>query len=282
MIPVGILTAAATSSFSFLLDLYPGATIAYSLRKLRSTYTGNSIRVRRSSDNTETNIGFVNNLLDTATLSSFCGSGNGFVTTWYDQSLNGNNALQILTGSQPQIVLNGVIFTQNGLPTLFFLGISTSNDLPFTGIVADTNISTYIVGRAFFRNGSVAGPMFGHFENGPGIIIGQNVDGSFVIISKLNGNVNIAQTSANSLDTNFYIQNVYITTDIKTYKNNTLIPLSSQSSTTVPQLLVNTIGKYGNILTTHGYISEAIIYKTNQLTNQTGINANINSFYTIF
>jgi hypothetical protein len=282
MIPVGILTASATSSFSFLLDLYPGATIAYSLRKLRSTYTGNSIRVRRSSDNTETNIGFVNNLLDTATLSSFCGSGNGFVTTWYDQSLNGNNALQILTGSQPQIVLNGVIFTQNGLPTLFFLGISTSNDLPFTGIVADTNISTYIVGRAFFTNGSVAGPMFGHFENGPGIIIGQNLDGSFVIISKLNGNVNIAQTSANSLDTNFYIQNVYITTDIKTYKNNTLIPLSSQSSTTVPQLLVNTIGKYGNILTTHGYISEAIIYKTNQLTNQTGINANINSFYTIF
>ena len=36
----------------FLLDSYPNATAAYSLRKLRRAYTGDSIEVRRSSDNT--------------------------------------------------------------------------------------------------------------------------------------------------------------------------------------------------------------------------------------
>jgi hypothetical protein len=36
-----------------LLDTYSGAAAAYSLRLLRSAYTGDAIRVRRASDNTE-------------------------------------------------------------------------------------------------------------------------------------------------------------------------------------------------------------------------------------
>ena len=40
-----------------LLDTNPGASVAYSLRKLSSAYAGSAIRVRRSSDNTEQNIG---------------------------------------------------------------------------------------------------------------------------------------------------------------------------------------------------------------------------------
>ncbi len=38
---------------------------AYGLRKLSSSYTGSAIRVRRSSDNTEQDIGFTNNELST-------------------------------------------------------------------------------------------------------------------------------------------------------------------------------------------------------------------------
>ena len=41
-----------------LLDIYTGAAAAYSVRKLRNAYTGSAIRVRRSSDNTEQDIGF--------------------------------------------------------------------------------------------------------------------------------------------------------------------------------------------------------------------------------
>jgi len=57
-----------------LLDTYSGAAAAYSLRKLRTVYAGSAIRVRRSSDNTETDIGFnSSNGLDTTSLLSFIG-----------------------------------------------------------------------------------------------------------------------------------------------------------------------------------------------------------------
>jgi hypothetical protein len=92
----------------FLLDAYPNASAAYSLRKLRGAYAGSAIRVRRSSDNAEQNIGFVNNFLDTATLTSFCSGTNGFVKTWFDQSGNGLNFDSTSAGSQPQIIFSGI------------------------------------------------------------------------------------------------------------------------------------------------------------------------------
>jgi len=102
-----------------LLDLYPNAAAAYSLRLLRTAYTGSAIRVRRSSDNTEQDIGFSGSgELDTSSLTSFCGSGNGFVTTWYDQSGNARNATQTTATNQPQIVSSGSVINVNSKPSL--------------------------------------------------------------------------------------------------------------------------------------------------------------------
>ena len=56
-----------------LLDTYPNAAVAYSLRKLRTAYTGSAIRVRRSVDNAEQDIAFVGNDLDTTTMLDFVG-----------------------------------------------------------------------------------------------------------------------------------------------------------------------------------------------------------------
>jgi hypothetical protein len=96
---------------------------AYSLRKLRSAYTGNAIRVRRSSDNAEADIGFtLDGELNTAALQAHVGSGDGFITIWYDQSGNGRNAAQTTPGGQPRIVSNGAIETQNGRPMPRFDG----------------------------------------------------------------------------------------------------------------------------------------------------------------
>jgi len=106
---------------SLLLDLYPSAAAAYSVRKLRTAYTGSAIRVRRSSDNTEQDIGFSDGNLDTTSLTSFCGAGNGFVTTWYDQSGNGINVTQTTASNQPQIVSSGSVLLVNGKPAIFSL-----------------------------------------------------------------------------------------------------------------------------------------------------------------
>ena len=105
-----------------LLDSYSGAAAAYSLRKLKSSYTGSAIRVRRSSDNTELNIGFDSDgNLDTYSLSAFVGSVSGFVTTWYDQSGNSKDVIQTTANRQPHIVDTGVLLTSNGKPGIKFM-----------------------------------------------------------------------------------------------------------------------------------------------------------------
>lgn len=99
-----------------LLNLTP-ASVAYSLRKLDLNYTGDSVRVRRSSDNAEQDIGFdANGDLDTAALNTFVGANDGFVTTLYDQSGNTINATQTTDANQPTIVSAGTLITENGLP----------------------------------------------------------------------------------------------------------------------------------------------------------------------
>lgn len=82
----------------------------YSLRKQLTSYSGSAIRVRRSSDSTEQDIGFTaGNLLDTASLLSFAGSGSAYVKTWYDQSGGGKNLSQTTAANQPRIVNAGVL-----------------------------------------------------------------------------------------------------------------------------------------------------------------------------
>ena len=71
-----------------LLDIYPNAATAYSLRKLRNTYLGNAIRVRRFVDNTEQDFGFdINGDLDISGIELFFGNNlllqsENFNTTW--------------------------------------------------------------------------------------------------------------------------------------------------------------------------------------------------------
>jgi len=105
-----------------LLDKYTRATFCYSTKLKSINYFGPCMKVRRSSDNTTQDFYFVNNDLDTISLLTFCGVGNGFVDTWYDQSGNGYHMTQATTGSQPQIVASGVVNFQNGLYYLDFDG----------------------------------------------------------------------------------------------------------------------------------------------------------------
>jgi hypothetical protein len=115
----------ATVSTPLLLDLVTGAGAAYSLRKVKSGYSGNAIRVRRSSDNAEADIGFDSSgNLNTTALLAHVGAGNGFVTTWYDQSGNARDISHSTASAQPRIVNAGAIDTQNSKPSILFNGTS--------------------------------------------------------------------------------------------------------------------------------------------------------------
>lgn len=144
------LTTATSGAYSFIvtysevsdrvLDNYAGGQAAFSLRKLRAGYTGNCIKVRRSSDNTTQDIGFNGTDLDTAALLTFCGSGDGFVHTWFDQSTSGRNAVNTSSGEQPQIVSSGSVIQVNGKPAVEFDG---SNDTLLTSAFAPNPNGAY-------------------------------------------------------------------------------------------------------------------------------------------
>lgn len=114
-IPVGTL----------LLDLFPGAAAAYSLRLLRTAYVGAAIRVIRTSDNAEQDIGFLpDGTLDISTLQTFVGISDGLVKIQYDQSTNGFDLdAQTDTDNMPKIIIAGVLQTTNNLPAMLFDGI---------------------------------------------------------------------------------------------------------------------------------------------------------------
>jgi hypothetical protein len=91
-----------------LLDMYPNAAVAYSLRKLRDGYSGYAIKVRRSFDSEVQDIGFKSSGdLDTTSLNNFFGnniilqSENFSVTPW----LRGNS---IVTTGTTILSPNGV------------------------------------------------------------------------------------------------------------------------------------------------------------------------------
>ena len=110
----------ATAPFN-ILDVYTGAAAAYSLRKLRGAYSGAAVRVRRSNDNAEQDIGFdANGNFNESALTSFVGVNSGFVTTWYDQSGNARHATQTTAANQPRIVLNGVVNKNGNRVSLFW------------------------------------------------------------------------------------------------------------------------------------------------------------------
>jgi hypothetical protein len=140
-----------------LLDMNYGATVAYSLRKLSSTYNGPLLTIRRDSDNTETDIGFYRYTLDTQSIANFAGAGSAYVKVWYDQSGNGNNMQRLTTTVQPLIYSSGSIVMEGTQPAIYFTASYDMNSIssvnlpqPYSMIrvmkrlVADSKTSAYI------------------------------------------------------------------------------------------------------------------------------------------
>lgn len=106
-----------------ILDIYEGF-IGYSMKLIKTSYTGPCCRVRRSSDNTEADIGFYRGWLDETALLNHCGNSNGFITKWYDQCEN-YDAIQNVASYQPKIVSSGVVEKENGKPAWRYVSNQT-------------------------------------------------------------------------------------------------------------------------------------------------------------
>lgn len=123
--------AVPPAALGFYLDsVSVGFESVLSLRKMMSAARA-GIRVRRSSDNAEQDIGFDGSSLDVTALLAFVGSGSGYVRTIYDQSGKGCHAQQATAAAQPRIVNAGVY---DG--AIKFNG--TSNFMAITGMALGT------------------------------------------------------------------------------------------------------------------------------------------------
>jgi hypothetical protein len=294
-LPVSSLTGAGTlaaeltvtSSVTLLLDLYPNAAAAYSLRKLRTAYTGSAIRVRRSSDNTEQDIGFdANGNLDTVSLLAFCGAGNGFVTTWYDQSGNARNATQATAANQPRIVVSGTLLTQGGRPIMRFTSSAQVLNTPSFSLSANRTylITLYNVTNAIASYKVYLGALAGGVDNLVNGLIGQfnnsNIINSWVGSGASNNVIGVNATTNNA----YFLIGAYVQGSVQQqhYRNGALNAQNTSltiSPTTNSQ--VNTI-MFTNAIGNDIRTNEAIIWDSYQSTNRVGIETNINTYYAIY
>jgi hypothetical protein len=261
-------------SFVGLLDTYTNAAAAYSLRKLRTAYTGSAIRVRRT-DLTESDIGFTSTgALDTTALLTFTGTGaldNGFVTTWYDQSGNSRNATQTTALNQPQIVSAGSLITENGKPSLQFDAVN--DKLEIGTIISDLVNNPVSVFTTMKSNFNTPQGIAYNISNGT-----QVVNLSF---NRSTGQVCAIRASVTGNKGGAYINKQSIYTLLTTNTTSNLFNDSIEiTSTSIGRsAAINSIG--GNIYLSMKF-QEHIIYELDQISNRTGIESNINTYYAIY
>lgn len=134
----------ANADFVGVLDEMTVSPVrAYSTRKLRAAYSGDAIRVRRSSDNAEADIGFTpSGRLDETALLSHVGAGDGFIRTWYDQSTLGLDAFQTTQANQPRIVSSGTIDKKNSRPTIVRSSSNTELQITTTNLLNNVSATS--------------------------------------------------------------------------------------------------------------------------------------------
>lgn len=271
-----------TMGVSLLLDTYTGAKVAVSLRKLRNAYTGSAVRVRRSSDNAEQDIGFNGaNEIDTAVLKTFIGANTGYVVKWYDQSGNANDASQSTTTQQGAIVISGAVQRTNGKVSVYFDGDDAYN-------TATVSLNTYLYISAIFKasnNFIIAEHGTNAYANGAGFYYFTDVNSSW-LFSRSNayyycsgsnswaGTNQVLTTLSNNSSGAAYYKNGVV-------QNNDIVTGSSLSNTSY----TNNIYLWSRANTSFiisGYAQETIIWDKDMASDRAAVELNTNTFYSIY
>lgn len=283
----------AGASFTGLLDTYPSAAGAYSMRRLSSSYTGALIRIRRSSDNTEQDIGYDGSGdLDTAAITSFVGSNSAYVVKWYDQSGNAIDLVQTTSGSQPRIVNAGTIDTDGGKPCIVFDG---SDDYLTAGDNLDPagDFHTFFIakntdtGSAAFYAKSIATTANDRW----GIYVDSGTT-TFLFSATSQQTVNQAADTTKCLYEQEYKYNAGTNNTHQAYKNNSLISTNTFSTANISATShYFFLGAYNNnpdstiilpAYTMAGLYQEFVIYFSHQQSNRSGIVSDQNAYYAVF
>jgi alpha-L-arabinofuranosidase B-like protein len=156
-------------------DIVSGATAWVGLRGYSAAVcngTTNAVRLRRSSDNAEQDFVILSDgELDVASINTFKGAANLFVTTLYDQTGNGNDFTNTTAATQPALTLSGL----GSLPIMGFTfassqflqsPITAGFTQPFSFSAVAQRTSSAQPTMAILVGGTAAGLFFGDSANG--------------------------------------------------------------------------------------------------------------------
>jgi hypothetical protein len=272
---------------NLLLDTYINSLTAYSTVKISSSYLGNLLRVRRSSDNQELDIPYNgSNVLDETILASFVGANDAYVTKWYDQSGNGFDQSQVQALYQPKIVNAGTILKENGRVNVLFDGVddtmTTTRTISVNGLneftqsivskpiqVAPSSVNIFATQQAIN-----ASDVWG--------IVGQSLYQSRIQWRFGTGQVNNYNSLNVSNGSKQSIYSVFKTgtleeprLDATDYASvNRLVPLANNS-------LITQLGLAQGIYFS-GYLSQAIMWTSSYSSSKVSLHNNINTTYASF
>ena len=267
-----------------LLDIYPGAAAAYSLRNLqgRSGKDSAVVRVRRDNDDAEQD--FTATEVSDGTLTAWVGAGNdGFVQTWYDQSGNSSDVTQSIYGSQPQIVDNGSVITKNNKPAIYF----NSSLLGSTGLIDVTQDLSMFTVISPQTNPAGQDGVWGQFSSELNssnnyVAYGFRLGGYFTRIRT------IAAIVANGFDTTSQSQSlvsdvVKWSTLTNTFTVNGIVGTDLNLGRSEISVVSIALGARPTAdFFTHINLQEVVLYASDQSSNRAAIEANINAHYSIF
>jgi hypothetical protein len=250
-----------------LLDTYSGAAAAYSLRRLSSSYQGSAVEVFNTISYAD--IGFnVFGELDTVALAAHCGSNNGFVSKWYDQSGNTNDAAQTATNNMPKIYdgTTGVVTegsAGNEKPAVEFDG---SDYFSFNSRIYAARTMIAVLNLNLFQYNRLCSNSVEIKNSGKGWVNGGGGSG-------INEQFNINAVSVNGV------------VDTTSPYGSNLIGLYNLSYFTGNGVDSDGLGEIGwhdanrSLL---GKLQEFILYPVEDTANRTDIEDNINTFYDIY
>ena len=194
---------------------------------------------------------------------------NGFVETWYDQSGNGNDAVQASAGNQPAIVQNGGLVTDG-------IRFETDNELETGGNITASTITGFVVANLKGTNANSLYSLGSDSSAAPSILFG-NPSLSYVINGGTPLSGGTAPTFANSLFTQLFISGG----TSKSFIDGSQIASGDAGSNTASSGKI-TIGnlasstRYANIA-----MNELIVFISDKSTDQDEIEKDIANFYNI-
>jgi hypothetical protein len=253
-----------------ILDLAPAA--AYSLRSFDADADPNVVNVRRSSDGATSD--FTASEVSDGTLVAWVGAGNdGHVTTWYDQSDNGNDSTQATASAQPKIVDAGTLVTEGGLAAVDFDEASDQHIvMSYSDLYGQSRLDSFYVTST---------------SDNTYLYPARTTSGSYHGLVADDGAVFSYISGSNYGTVNAYANNTLFTGTTRDEYHAATVGyklISHENAQTVDWDSFN-FGRYGTAVSSYSYtgkLQEMIFFNTDQSANRTGIEANINDHFDIY